>query len=111
MSVVLGVLILLYIVWYLLNPEAEIDDRTARRLAWPAGLGGGILVGTTGIGAPVIATYVHSLRLARSGVGCPVQAYNQHCQQDQMYQNRKDNSAKVVQEDSDHDPPAGAAHG
>ena len=49
------------------RPEAEIDDRTARRLAWPAGLGGGILVGTTGIGAPVIATYVHSLRLARSG--------------------------------------------
>ncbi len=67
MSIVLAVLIFAYIVWYLLNPEAELDDRTARRLAWPAGLGGGILVGTTGIAAPVIATYVHSLRLARAG--------------------------------------------
>ena len=66
MSVVLGVFMLLYIFWYLLNPERKIDDRTARRLAAPAGFGGGILAGATGISAPIIATYVHSLRLARS---------------------------------------------
>ena len=66
MSIVLGVLILLYIVWYLFNPETSIDDRTARWLAWPAGLGGGVLLGTTGVAAPIIATYAHSLRLSRS---------------------------------------------
>ena len=66
MSVVLGVLILAYIAWYLLNPKAELDDRAARWLAWPAGFLGGVLVGTTGVAAPAIATYVHSLRLPRS---------------------------------------------
>ena len=67
MSVVLGVFMLVYIIWYLLNPERKIDDRTARRLAAPAGFGAGVLVGATGVSAPVIGTYVHSLRLARSG--------------------------------------------
>lgn len=67
MSVILGVIIVLYIVWYLLNPHAEVEDRTAEILAWPAGLGGGVLLGSTGVAAPVIATYMHSLKLARSG--------------------------------------------
>lgn len=67
MSIILGVVIILYIAWYLWKPEAGVDDLTAQRLAWPAGLGGGVLLGSTGIGAPVIATYVHSLRMARSG--------------------------------------------
>jgi len=66
MSTILGVMIILYIAWYLLKPEAKLDDLMARRLAWPAGLGGGLLLGTTGVAAPVIGTYVHSLRLARS---------------------------------------------
>ena len=67
MSIVLGTLLVIYIVWYLLNPSAKLSDRTARWLAWPAGLGGGLLHGTTGVAAPVIATYAHSLRLPRSG--------------------------------------------
>ena len=67
MSIILGVIIFLYIAWYLLSPQARVKDQTAVRLAWPAGLGGGVLLGSTGIGAPVIATYVHSLRMARSG--------------------------------------------
>jgi uncharacterized membrane protein YfcA len=66
MSVVLGVFMLLYIIWYLLDPERTIDDRLARRLAAPAGLGAGVLIGATGISAPVVGTYVHSLRLDRS---------------------------------------------
>lgn len=66
MSIVLGVLMLMYIVWYLFNPATKLGDRAARWLAWPAGLGGGILHGTTGVAAPVIATYAHSLRLPRS---------------------------------------------
>lgn len=67
MSVLLGVFMLLYIVWYLVKPERKVNDRAARRLAAPAGFGGGVLAGSTGISAPVIATYVHSLRLDRSG--------------------------------------------
>ena len=67
MSVLLGVLLLLYIIWYLVQPERKIAERTARRLAAPAGFGAGLLVGATGISAPVVGTYVHSLRLARSG--------------------------------------------
>lgn len=67
MSVLLGLLLLLYIAWYLAEPEHRIDDRTARRLAPPAGFAGGVLSGSTGISAPVFATYVHSLHLARSG--------------------------------------------
>jgi uncharacterized membrane protein YfcA len=67
MSLLLGVLMLLYIVWYLVDPERKITDQTAQRLAAPAGLGAGVLVGATGISAPVIGTYFHSLRLARTG--------------------------------------------
>lgn len=66
MSIVLGVLMLLYIVWYLFNPATKLGDRTARWLAWPTGLAGGVLHGTTGVAAPVIGTYAHSLRLPRS---------------------------------------------
>ncbi len=66
-SVALGVMMLVYIVWYLFNPTTKLGDRSARRLAWPVGLGGGVLHGTTGIAAPVIATYAHSLRLPRGG--------------------------------------------
>ena len=67
MSIVLGILLLVYIAWYLLNPATKLGDGAARMLAWPAGLFGGILHGTTGVAAPVIATYAHSLRLPRSG--------------------------------------------
>jgi hypothetical protein len=67
MSVLLGALMLLYIAWYLLDPERKIADRTAQRLAAPTGFGAGVLVGATGISAPVIGTYFHSLRLARTG--------------------------------------------
>lgn len=67
MSMILGTLIIAYIVWYVLNPEAKLQDSAARRLAWPAGFGGGVLLGSTGVAAPAIATYAHSLRLARSG--------------------------------------------
>jgi uncharacterized membrane protein YfcA len=66
MAVVLGAFMLLYIVWYLFNPEAKLSDRSARRLAAPAGLAAGALHGATGISAPVVATYIHSLRLPRT---------------------------------------------
>ena len=66
-SIVLGVMLLVYIAWYLFNPASKLGDRSARWLAWPAGLVGGVLQGTTGVSAPVIATYAHSLGLPRSG--------------------------------------------
>lgn len=66
-SIALGAMLLVYIAWYLFNPAAKLEDRSARILAWPAGLVGGLLQGTTGVSAPVIATYAHSMGLPRSG--------------------------------------------
>jgi uncharacterized membrane protein YfcA len=66
MMVILGVLILVYIGWYLFSHETKISDRTAKRLAAPAGFAAGVLGGATGISAPVVGTYVHSLQLVRT---------------------------------------------
>ena len=66
MSVLLGLLLLMYITWYVVKPGRKVDDRTARRLAAPAGFGAGVLAGATGISGPVVATYVHSMNLGRS---------------------------------------------
>ncbi|HEU4320599.1 MAG TPA: sulfite exporter TauE/SafE family protein [Acidimicrobiia bacterium] len=65
-SLVLAGLVIAYIVWYFVGPEEKLSDRWARRLAAPVGFSGGALVGATGIGAPVIASYVHALEMARS---------------------------------------------
>jgi uncharacterized membrane protein YfcA len=64
--VILGVLILVYIGWYLFSHETKISNRTAKRLAAPAGFAAGVLGGATGISAPVVGTYVHSLQLVRT---------------------------------------------
>lgn len=66
MSVLLGVFMLGYIVWYLFNPDRKLSRRAASRLAAPAGLAAGALQGSTGISAPVVATYAHSLHLPRA---------------------------------------------
>lgn len=64
-SVVLGSIVLAYIVWYLLDLDVHLSRRWARRLAAPVGFAGGALVGSTGISAPVLATYTHALDLPR----------------------------------------------
>lgn len=65
LSFALAVFVIAYIIWYLTNSQFQLSDRTANRIAAPVGLVGGTLQGATGISAPVIATYMHSLRLPR----------------------------------------------
>ena len=66
LSVVIAILIGVYIWRYLADPHFGLDRATARRLALPMGLVGGGLLGATGTAGPLIATYLHSVRMTRS---------------------------------------------
>lgn len=67
LSAALAAFVIAYIVWYATNTEIHLSERVANRVAAPVGFVGGALQGSTGISAPVIATYMHSLRLPRAG--------------------------------------------
>jgi uncharacterized membrane protein YfcA len=58
-------LVLAYVVLSLVNPSFRLSVTTGRRLGVPVGLVGGWFQGATGISAPVFATYLHALGLAR----------------------------------------------
>jgi uncharacterized membrane protein YfcA len=66
LSVVIAILIVVYIWRYLADPHFGLEKTTARRLAAPMGLVGGGLLGATGTAGPLIATYLHSIRMSRS---------------------------------------------
>ncbi|MEX2652098.1 MAG: sulfite exporter TauE/SafE family protein [Acidimicrobiia bacterium] len=66
LSVVIAILIGVYIWRYLADPHFGLERATARRMAAPMGLVGGGLLGATGTAGPLIATYLHSLRMTRS---------------------------------------------
>ncbi|HEY4607017.1 MAG TPA: sulfite exporter TauE/SafE family protein [Acidimicrobiia bacterium] len=66
LSVVLSVVIVAYIWRYLADPHFALERETARRMAAPMGLVGGGLLGATGTAGPLIATYLHAIRLGRS---------------------------------------------
>ena len=68
LSVVIAVVIVGYIWRYLANPNFGLQHDTARRIAPPMGLVGGGLLGATGTAGPLIATYLHSLRMSRSSL-------------------------------------------
>ncbi|NND84708.1 MAG: sulfite exporter TauE/SafE family protein [Acidimicrobiia bacterium] len=63
LSWVLAGVVIAYIVRYLTNQEFRIGERLAKWLSAPVGLVGGALQGATGVSAPVLATYLHGLRL------------------------------------------------
>jgi uncharacterized membrane protein YfcA len=65
LSVVIAILIGVYIWRFVADPHFGLDRATARRLALPMGLVGGGLLGATGTAGPLIATYLHSIRMAR----------------------------------------------
>ena len=67
LSLTLALVVIAYIVWYLANPQFELSERTAQRLASPVGLVAGSIHGATGISSPVVGTYTHSLNLPRTG--------------------------------------------
>lgn len=65
LSVVIALIIVAYIWRFLANPEFRLERETARRMAVPMGVVGGGLLGATGTAGPMIATYLHSIRLER----------------------------------------------
>ena len=65
LSVIIAVVILGYIWRYLADPHFVLERETARRMAAPMGLVGGGLLGATGTAGPLIATYMHAIRLGR----------------------------------------------
>lgn len=67
LAATLALFVIAYIIWYAGNAEFRLDEEVARRLTVPVGLVGGALQGATGVSAPVIATYMHSMRLPRDG--------------------------------------------
>ncbi len=66
LSLAVALIDIVYIIWYLSNPSFQLAERAAQRLSAPVGFVTGILQGATGISAPVLATYLHSLKLPRT---------------------------------------------
>ena len=66
LSLILALTVIGYIVWYLATPQFQLGERAAQRLSAPVGFFAGGLHGATGISAPVVATYFHSLNLPRT---------------------------------------------
>jgi uncharacterized protein len=64
-SLILALTVIGYIIWYLANPQFKLADETAKRLAPPAGFLAGGLHGATGISAPIVGTFFHTLGLMR----------------------------------------------
>jgi len=67
LTLTLGLLLLAYLVLRLTRPDFRVGPEAARRWALPAGLGAGLLHGATGISAPIGVTFIHAMRLDRSG--------------------------------------------
>lgn len=65
LALTLGVLLLAYLGLRLSKPHFAISQTAARRWAIPAGLGAGLLHGSTGISAPIGVTFIHAMRLPR----------------------------------------------
>ena len=65
LSLMLGVMIVIYILINLARPDMRIPPKTAIRMSPFVGIAAGALQGSTGIAAPVSVTFIHSLRLAR----------------------------------------------
>ncbi|HET8740557.1 MAG TPA: sulfite exporter TauE/SafE family protein [Acidimicrobiia bacterium] len=66
LSVLIALVIVAYIWRHFANPEFGLSAEMARKSAAPMGLVGGGLLGATGTAGPLIATYLHAVRLGRS---------------------------------------------
>src|SRR5690606_20679422 len=65
LTLTLGVLLLGYLALRFSKPHYVVGPEAARRWAVPAGLGAGLLHGSTGISAPIGVTFIHAMRLPR----------------------------------------------
>lgn len=65
LSITVGLLALVYLVFRLAKPDWQLDYAVANRVVLPVGVLAGILQGAAGISAPVSITFLHALRLSR----------------------------------------------
>lgn len=65
LGIVVGALSVVFALVSLVKPDLGVPPRLERFLALPMGLGGGLLAGSTGIGAPFLASYTHALQLGK----------------------------------------------
>ena len=66
LSLALAAVIFAYATLFLARPGFSIPARVVRVTVGPVGLASGILQGATGVSGPLLATYIHGLRLERS---------------------------------------------
>lgn len=62
----LGIILLAYVALRIATPHWSLNLSLARRLSPWAGIGGGMLQGSTGISAPIGVTFFHSMNLERT---------------------------------------------
>lgn len=66
LKLVLAAMIAYFVVQFLRHPELHLDRLTARRWSPVAGSLAGVMQGAVGVSGPVVATWLHGYRLARS---------------------------------------------
>ncbi len=66
LSLAVAGVVLAYAALRFLKPQFVVSLALARRLAAPMGFGAGLLQGATGMGGPIGATFIHSMRLHRT---------------------------------------------
>jgi len=65
LAVVVAVLVGVYAVGFVANPEVRLPAPVARTLSPVVGFGAGVMQGTAGFSGPVVGAWLHSFRLPR----------------------------------------------
>lgn len=65
LSLGLAAVIVVYAVVFLTNPNLEFTRSVTDRANAPVGLASGLLQGSTGVSGPLLATYLHGIRMPR----------------------------------------------
>lgn len=65
LSLVLAAVIVVYIIRFFTHPDLQLSATLARYLSPGVGFTAGLMQGSTGISGPLLATYLHSLRLEK----------------------------------------------
>ncbi|WP_299873665.1 sulfite exporter TauE/SafE family protein [uncultured Cocleimonas sp.] len=66
LNILMALIVLAYIVLRLTKPVFQLPLERAKKLAWYAGLSGGVLQGALGISGPVSLTFLNAIKLNRS---------------------------------------------
>lgn len=66
LSLVLAGMIVLYAVVFLAKPDMQFTRAFTNKANAPVGLAAGLLQGSTGVSGPIVATYLHGMRMPRT---------------------------------------------